>query len=474
MSTENTEETTEIKQPDFKGFWKKYSKDVFINILLYVVVFGSIGLYISKVAGSNILPTTDCLDTNDSCILPVSVDMNVVKERTSKGFGVWENPISTWCQKATFNICTGLMSEYLDPSKDKNPDKKASHIKNEMFKSLKTLDGFNNSITNKIFGMLCLMPEWISMIFFTLTGVFIFLIYYVLNFFMNIGVFLKSVMNLFTLEFESIGDRLSYCVYLFFYSMIMWTIMPIVTTVYAFILPLLQKYTLESETEPNTNNENISGGGSKTKHFGNFLMDTFKYKRVFMLIMIVFSLLSNSLTYLGPYYFLGGLVGLALLANKEVFMDTNPNNKFMIPKPLLDDDIEDIEKTTNRVSDRTTNRVTDRTTNRVTDRTTNRVTDRTTNRVSDRTTNRVSDSISRISSANQDRISPNNLEVIDNNNSNQISTLTEQPVIEQPVTEQPVTEEQPQAEIINTEKYVLGGGKGKNKSLRKKYNFRFT
>ena len=94
------------KKMNFKKFAVTFFGHFLVTICFLTIIVGSLGLYTAKVAQSGILPinplfapyTAEEYEANPSN----KVFMNIVKDRSWKGFNFWEDPINVTAQKATF------------------------------------------------------------------------------------------------------------------------------------------------------------------------------------------------------------------------------------------------------------------------------------------------------------------------------------------------------------------------------------
>jgi hypothetical protein len=97
------------KKVNIKGFIENYFYVIIVSfIFIGVILFGSTGLYLTKLAMSDILPSDIKYTPYTNIVNPDLKDniiiMNPVKIRTWFGFGFWNKPINTYSQKAVFNI----------------------------------------------------------------------------------------------------------------------------------------------------------------------------------------------------------------------------------------------------------------------------------------------------------------------------------------------------------------------------------
>lgn len=140
---------------DWKGFSKTFSNSLITGIFLGVVVLGSVGLFLAKVANANILPT-DCnidiepypaiepaidptLDKVPPRVVPMEIIyMNPVKILKNYGLNFWSEPEQYYVQEANFIndkaklnfmedfknswLCSLKKKAYPSPDKDKAKD----------------------------------------------------------------------------------------------------------------------------------------------------------------------------------------------------------------------------------------------------------------------------------------------------------------------------------------------------------------
>ena len=100
---------------DWKGFSKTFSNSLITGIFLGVIVLGSVGLFLAKVANANILPTDCNIDiepypaiesTKDMVpprVVPMEIIyMNPVKILKNYGLNFWSEPEQYYVQEANF------------------------------------------------------------------------------------------------------------------------------------------------------------------------------------------------------------------------------------------------------------------------------------------------------------------------------------------------------------------------------------
>lgn len=246
---------TTTDKGDWKGFSTAFSSVLVTGIFFGVVVIGSMGLFLAKVANANILPT-DCKlqpypsdKANENLITAREVAtaiiyMNPVKILPFFGLGFWENLTSDNYfiqetnfvnQKAELNFMNDFNNSWLCDLKNKAypptgdlenselfiqsnsndskeiPDMYKPNIDKlpqnspfwaYEFKTLKKMTCISFSIISKIFFYLNYLPEWGAMFFFALFFSIIFVIIYAGNtlcglgpHFFNFGELVKNLYN---------------------------------------------------------------------------------------------------------------------------------------------------------------------------------------------------------------------------------------------------------------------------------------
>jgi hypothetical protein len=163
------------KEADFKGFFDNYFWFILVTIILICVIFfGSITLFIIKVASSNILPSdleympyTNIIDENYKEIEQI---INPIKIRSWFGLGIWDDPIQIYSQKASFDY-NHFMNSFKKgwihklTKQASNPTHKLSNLALFMNETLLPLTASSFGIITYIFQILDYFPEWINMLF---------------------------------------------------------------------------------------------------------------------------------------------------------------------------------------------------------------------------------------------------------------------------------------------------------------------
>jgi hypothetical protein len=324
------------KKTDWSGFFSNFTSSVLTTICLGVILIGSIGLYTAKVAHANILPDDINLMpyTNVERIVkerPIRpIYMNPVKIRSFFGLGFWSAPTEVYSQMAKFDnigflnsfsnswLCS--ITEWAKPSNSilSNFWLYESNILKQM-----TADTFG--LMNSIFYKLNYLPEWLIMLVYSFLFTIVFFVLYIVNI---VKVFILQITNLFdffrkpkegsSTEWEDpsyfdITHNIKH-IYLFFFfiffggfiSFITFIFYPIFITIYCLLSPLSAKYTL-------ANMDKSSPEKNKLHNFVSFLKDVVSYKNSFILLLIIYKLMTNTKTYLGSSYVYGLVIGLLIL-----------------------------------------------------------------------------------------------------------------------------------------------------------------
>lgn len=345
IESKKKKNSNEVKTTDWKKFAIRFFTQFLTIICLGIVVFGTFGLYTAKVAQSNILPdnvnfapyTNDAYKVKD----PATIFMNIIKIRHLKGFNFWDNPINVYSQEAKFidedfsdswifkTIC--FLNKYA------NENKTFSSLSYFMHNILQTNLANSLGIVNTIYSFFYKLPEWIIMLFYLTVFPFIliFLLFYngiraLITHLGNTGLAFASFEDG---EFKDKGifcgtDKNSgffssfyhavknICIFIFYVIMSFYLafFMSFFTTIYSLFSPLLKKYKLNKSDE--------------TCGIGTFLIDTFVYKKSFILFLTAYTLLDSVSTYLNnSNYMIGCIIAILILAiGFNIFNPTDPTN----------------------------------------------------------------------------------------------------------------------------------------------------
>jgi hypothetical protein len=334
QSTNQTNTTNTSKKIDLKGFLKNYFYVIIIGFLFIGVIFiGSIGLYLTKIADANILPTDinlapykemSATELQEEIIKRAKIiTMNPVKIRGLFGLNIWDDPIQSYSQKAYFDY-----KEFIDSFDDSwisrlnkyasNPSNSLSNLSLFISKILTSMTVNSFGLITNIYQILNFLPEWLTMLvslflggfiltFINLYNLIIGIIYHIINikqFFRN-----SLLQNSEVWEPENYSSWLRITKLILFGILWWWIVLGSILfltpfyamfiTFYTFLKPLTAKYQLDK--------------GEGKYGFWSFLKDNIIYKKSFLLILTSIGLFRSSSTYLGGNYALGLLIGVVIV-----------------------------------------------------------------------------------------------------------------------------------------------------------------
>jgi hypothetical protein len=329
------EKSIPTNKTDWSGFFVNFTSSVLTIICLGVILVGSIGLYTAKVAHANILPDDINLMpyTNIERIVkerPIRpIYMNPIKIRSFFGLNFWSDPEEVYSQMAKFNNVDFLNSfsnswlcsitEWAKPGSGifSNFWLYESSILKQM-----TADTFG--LMNSIFYKINYLPEWLIMLIYSFLFTIVFFIIYIFN---VVKGFILHITNLFQYfrspkngsssewddpsYFDIFNIKQIFLFFVFFFvwgfvSLISFIISPIFITIYCLLSPLSAKYTLASMDKSSTEK-------NKLHNFFSFLKDVVTHKNSFILLLIIYNLMTNTKKYLGIPYVYGLVIGLLIL-----------------------------------------------------------------------------------------------------------------------------------------------------------------
>jgi hypothetical protein len=331
MSIEEKKNDNTEKKANFKGFIQNYLYVIIVSsIFIGVILFGSINLYLTKIAVANILPTNTDLypfvdstnnELKEEVINRVKViTMNPVKIRTWFGLGFWDDPVQTYSQKAYFDF-----KEFLNSFKDgwlvklrnyaNNPNNNLSNFTLFMSEVLNSMTANSFGIITNIFKIFNFLPEWMNMLFGTallfLSSIFIYGYNFIVGIFyhiLNLKQYFKEVSkenpNLWesdkSTSFIRIIKILLFCFIWWWVSIISIFVSPAFVTFYTIIKSLTAKYKLDK--------------GDGDNGFLSFLKDNIVYKKSFLLTLATLGLINSTSNYLGGSYIFGLIIGIVIVA----------------------------------------------------------------------------------------------------------------------------------------------------------------
>ena len=324
------EEGTTTDNGNWSDFFKNFGSVIITGILIGVICIGSIGLFLTKVADANILPT----DLNAQPYNPlkkrdVPVDliyMNPVKILGFFGLGFWDEPTSYNIQEANFYNTNGL--DFLESFKNtwlcsllaKSEPEGAfkSAFWTFEYDALKSNLCMSFTSMQKIFYYMNYLPEWATML---LCAIFFILIIFLINFFnfcYSIVSHLSNLPDLFTHVFypktlnanasDNHGfDWLFACFWFYVYFILgFWSaiLSPFFITLYTFFKALSANYYVRMKEQ--------SDPPQKMNLF-NFIKNVFYYKKTFLIILVMLTMISTANQYLRSAYMPGVVMAILIL-----------------------------------------------------------------------------------------------------------------------------------------------------------------
>jgi hypothetical protein len=316
-SIEDKKNGTNEKKPDVMAFIKNYSGSIIFTICLGVIIFGSVGLYTTKVAMAGVLPSTlnasgERLTLKITDKTPKYVDMNIVKLLGFYGLNIFSEPEEVKYQRAEFNP-EKVAADYKNGpvcaiinSSDKSPFfLYISSVVNYMVAA-------NNTAINYVYRAAgeCISED-IILLLYPIVSALLFPAMYIFNFVVSIISHATFLHQLFRQKDKSGGwepvDDISYlnltngALFAFIWwwvCIISVFVMTPCICIYSILSPLMSTYTI------------LGRASKKPYHFGTFLKDTFWYKKNLIMALAMLSLLYNTYTYLGSEYVIGAVVAV--------------------------------------------------------------------------------------------------------------------------------------------------------------------
>jgi len=314
------ESGTPITSSDFKKFILNYLSSIIFTIGICIFIFGTIGLYTTKVAQANILPDNIELapySVIDRIVKDIPIDINIMRP------SFFSENKDTLSQKAIFNS-----QEYLDSFNDsflcylkkraEDPNGGLAANASLFFSSVyDNIVAKNFLAINTIFFYLSYLPESIIMIIYGFFGIFLWIALYLFNVCISIFYHIVSIPQLFRNESENnpkmweasenIGffniGFFKFNIKLLFFCFIWWWVgmisaflSPAFFTIYGLISPLYAKYNFKQN--------------DKSFNIIDFIKNTFAYKTFFFFVLATISLFSNGIKYLGSKSIIGIIVAV--------------------------------------------------------------------------------------------------------------------------------------------------------------------
>lgn len=377
---------------DWKGFSIIFSSGL-TGIFFGVVIIGSMGLFLAKVANANILPT-DCniepyplKDESSVTARDVAMEiiyMNPVKILGLFGLKFWGEPTETtyFIQEANFvnsdaklNFMNDFKNSWLctlknkayppvdptntDPIPDINgyinpikPKPDNSPFWAYEFETMKSMTCASFSIINKVFFYMNYLPEWATMflfaLFFSLIIPLIFFVNIVYGFgyhILNFGELIKNLYNFEdfnkesnnrdkTLPFYKKWSTITNILYLIAYfigALYSFAFGSVIVTTYTFLKALGANYVVRDK---NFDPKNQKPEDAPKLNIFSFIKSSLYYKKTFIIILVMLNLMGTTNEYLGTSYLPGVIIALLILIFGLKILNTeNPEKLYSVLDP---------------------------------------------------------------------------------------------------------------------------------------------
>jgi len=364
------EDGSTTKKADWKSFSKHLINGVMMGIFFGAVVIGSAGLFLAKVANSNILP-------NDCDAIPyqpsgreVPIDviyMNPVKKLDFYGIGFWTeiNSKNYWIQEANFvNSMAGLdfmanfNNTWLCDLKDKATPPKMKSEEDTLpvspfwtfeYETMKKMLCTSFSIVSRIFFYMNYLPEWATMIVFALFFAVILTLIFIANFIYGGWAHLSNISMTWDMLMhprkynEKIGqtavqdpvewyEKYVYVPFFFFLYFIagIWSAIgsPVIITLYTFYKALSAEYVVR-----NKNYKGAPEDAPKMNLF-SFIKNVMYYKKTFIIILVMINLMGITNEFLGTSYMPGVIIAILILTfGLRIFEIDEPTELYNVINP---------------------------------------------------------------------------------------------------------------------------------------------
>ena len=336
----------ETDKPDWKGFFKNFSNGLITGVFIGVVFIGSIGLFLSKVANANILPTDLTAEPYTNLKRTVDIDlifMNPVKQLCCYGLGFWADPEpktyriqeanfvndnagldfmanfkNTWLCSLGYKADPGSLPENIAKYKATKEVFYLSPFWTFEQNTLKSMLCMSFTIVSNVFYYMNFLPEWATMLFFALFFSIILTVIYISNFiygiFSHISNILELWKNLWDINYNSgISEHFgwswitTFLYFMLYLIVIFWSaiITPSFITLYTFYKALSANYVVRKKGQTEKNAEKMN--------FISFIKNVMYYKKTFIIILVMLNLMGTTNEYLGASYLPGVIIAVLIL-----------------------------------------------------------------------------------------------------------------------------------------------------------------
>jgi hypothetical protein len=328
MSTENqsaidekkSEDEGTNKNVDWRGFLKNLGHGLITGILIGVVCVGSVGLFLAKAANANVFPTEINMQPYEDIKRDLDIEviyMNPVKILPYFGLGFWADPEKYYIQEANFfnskadiNFMDKFFNTWLCSLQKK--DTFFFIFETDVLKSMMRM---SFAVISGVFFYMNYLPEWLTMLVFSMFFAIILIGIYVSNIIYGIYAHVVKYVELISFLLKPNDDEdtllldypgiIMYSVLYFWAAIISVIISPALITIYTLFKALSVNYIVRKKDkidEPPQKMNLIS-----------FIKNVFYYKKTFIIILSVLKLMSSTNSYLGSSYMIGLIIAILIL-----------------------------------------------------------------------------------------------------------------------------------------------------------------
>ena len=320
------------KKEDTPKFIKGMLYDTLIYLCLGVIFMGSIGVYMTKIAQSNVLPDSADSAPYDNVmpdVQPINIDSNVLRQYDWHGLGwmMFHPPTEQVSQSVHFDF-TQVLDTYYMGMYGKLIENTHSNFLLYFRHVFDTTLSVNNMGLNALFrGLGYVLPEWAIMLVFPAMAHFAGLLFAVVTLGTTVFAHIYNIPDLFlqkeadgvtwqdykSIKYFKLKPLLTTGLFL---MVSLWSVLAVVGASLAAIVatPFTVSYFAHNDSD-----------NKKPKSVMQYIADMVKHKYQFLLIIVSFITLSNAYKHLGDAYTAGALIATIVAVLYNVFVQQMPN-----------------------------------------------------------------------------------------------------------------------------------------------------
>lgn len=317
---------------DWKQFAKSFCYSLLVTICIQIFLIGSLGLYTSKVALSNILP--DDLDQMpysgvERLLFEQPIDINIMRP------SLFSPPEESVSQPVLFDgqaYADSFYNSFLCSMKrNANPSGDNNWFANPFLYLASVYEAIianNFGFVNRVFRSFAYLPDSITMIAYGWFGFIIWFLFYLYNIGFSLFYHVVNIPHLFRqhvqqdanektwepsdqISFFRIGKWIAFCCLWFPLGLLSAFLSPLFFTLYGLIAPLYATY--HKKDRPN-----------QSLNVFSFLADAFRYKTYMLFLLTSLSLLSNGSKTLDTPYVIGIVLAICIAYMLNFYSNTIP------------------------------------------------------------------------------------------------------------------------------------------------------